>query len=95
MRDLTKAENYELEELIDDVVPRYQQSSNNGQQRMKELFLAEKELKNARAMLASWEIFRNGISEQYPELLKWCPPISVTIHDPELTDVVIYDSVKS
>ena len=74
MRDLSKAEIEELESLIDDVVARYQYSSNDEQPRMKELFLAEKELSKARAMLASWEIFRSGISEQYPELLKWCPP---------------------
>lgn len=62
--------------------------------RITELLETEKEVARLKGMLASWEIFRNGISEQYPELLKWCPQNTITIHDPELPGVVIVDSVK-
>lgn len=62
--------------------------------RVVELIEAEKELSQARGMLASWEIFREGISEQYPELLKWCPQNTIAIHDPKLPGVVIVDSVN-
>jgi hypothetical protein len=89
-----QSENNELYALIDDVVARYQYTSNDDQPRIRELLQAEKELQKAKVILAAWEIFRNGISEQYPELLKWCPQNTITIHDPELPGVVIFDSVN-
>jgi len=84
----------EINEIVEGVVGRYQYSSTDDQPRITELLRAEKELSKAKGMLASWEVFRNGISEQYPELLKWCPPNTITIHDPELPGVVIIDSVN-
>lgn len=80
------------EDQVDEIL--FEVGAKSRYDRMIELIIAEKELQKARAMLASWEIFRNGISEQYPELLKWCPPNTITIHDPELPGVVIVDSVN-
>jgi len=67
----------EINEIVEDVVARYQYSSTDDQPRITELLRAEKELSQAKGMLAAWEIFRKGISEQFPELLKWCPGHSV------------------
>ena len=94
MEHTNQAENDELDALIDEGFERYQYQSDDDKPRIIELLQAEKELANARVMLAAWEIFRNGISEQYPELLKWCPQNTITIHDPELPGVVIFDSVN-
>jgi len=53
-------------------------SAENRYNRVRELLSKEKQLTEACATLYAWEVFRNGISEQYPELLKWCPGHSVS-----------------
>lgn len=89
MRELTKLESEEFDSIIVDYF-----FSVLDQTRIKEMFLAEKELQKAMVMLQLWEILRNGISDQYPQLLKWCPQNTITIHDPELPGLVIVDSVN-
>jgi hypothetical protein len=44
-------------------------------ERVIQLLEKEKELSNAMGLLQAWEIFRDGIRKQYPELLVWCPDI--------------------
>lgn len=88
-----RAETDEVLEIANDIACEYNGGMSLEFSRIRELLMAEKELSKARGMLASWEIFRQGISEKYPELLKWCPPVTITIHDPEFPDVVIFDSV--
>ena len=81
-----------IEDQTDEIL--FDLSTENRYNRVRELLSKEKQLMQANATLYAWEIFRNGISEQYPELLKWCPQNTITIHDPELTGVVIVDSVN-
>lgn len=81
-----------IEDQVDEIL--FELAAKSRYDRMIELVIFEKELSKTRGMLASWEIFRNGISEQYPELLKFCPPNTIAIHDPELPGVVIVDSVN-
>ena len=81
-----------IDENVDEIL--IELGAKSRYDRVRELIHAEQELSKTRGMLASWEIFRNGISEQYPELLKWCPQNTITIHDPELPGVVIFDSVN-
>lgn len=72
-----RQETDEVLEIASDVACEYNGGMSLEFARIRELLRAEKELSKARGMLASWEVFRNGISEQYPELLKWCPWHSV------------------
>lgn len=84
----------EVLEIANDVACEYNVGMSLEFARIRDLLRAEKELSQANGILAAWEIFRKSISEQYPELLKWCPQNTVTIHDPELPGVVIVYSVK-
>ena len=59
-----------IDEALDCLTPRARHD------RVVQLIEREKQLSKAVAMLRVWEIFRDGISEQYPELLKWCPDIN-------------------
>jgi len=83
-----------IEDQTDEIL--FDLSAENRYNRVRELISKEKQLIQASATIYAWEIFRNGISEQYPELLKWCPQPAntITIHDPELPGVVIVDSVN-
>jgi len=81
-----------IEDQTDEIL--FDLSAENRYNRVRELLSKENQLIQANATLYAWEIFRNGISEQYPELLKWCPQSAITIHDPELPGVVIIDQVN-
>lgn len=63
-----------VEDQTDEII--FHQSAESRYNRVRELIKAEKELSDARGMLAAWEIFRQGISQKYPELLVWCPGYS-------------------
>lgn len=82
----------DIKDQVDEIL--FQLGAKSRYDRMIELITAEKELAKERSMLAAWEIFRQGISDQYPHLLKWCPQNTITVHDPELPGVVIVDSVN-
>ena len=65
-----------IEEQIDEIL--FDLSAENRYNQVRELLSKEKQLVQANATLYAWEIFRNGISEKYPELLKWCPLNTIT-----------------
>lgn len=75
-----------ISELLDESTPKRKY------ERVLELIEAEKELSRAKGLIEAWEIFRRGISDR-PELLKWCPENTVTIHDPELPGVTIIEQI--
>lgn len=53
-------------------------TSESQYNRVLELIEKEKELSKAMGLLQAWEIFRAGISDQYPQLLIWCPEIKAS-----------------